>query len=91
MNPVKLTVTDVERKYGLRLGIVFNALEIGVYLLEDEGEVSKIEASKISLHNDGLYYECSGYRIDGSYFEGLEKLNPKDYGVTWALTKEQLI
>lgn len=82
---------DLEEELGVPLEVLFKALKEGVY--------AKFEEGKILETNIKLYYGCGNeFKIRvvcleiGQYedFEWDDYLFVKDYGKTWALTKEEL-
>ena len=82
---------DLEEELGIPLEVLFKALKNGVY--------AKFEEGKILETNIKLYYSCDNeFKIRvvcleiGQYedFEWEDYLFVKNYGKTWALTKEEL-
>ena len=73
---------SIETELGISLEVLFKALKDGIWTNEYE----KRDGRKIWLRNyDGkLILEVSNRFCFDVYY-------PKDYGVTWALTKEELI
>lgn len=82
---------DIEEELGIPLEVLFKALKDGVY--------AKFEEGKILETNIKLYYSCDNeFKIRvvcleiGQYedFEWEDYLFVKNYGKTWALTREEL-
>lgn len=82
---------DLEDELGISLEVLFKALKDGVYAKFEEGKILKTDIK--------LYYSCyNEFTIRvicleiGQYedFEWEDYLFVKNYGKTWALTREEL-
>ena len=77
---------DIEQELEIPLEVLFKALKEGVYRLyeEFEGEPPYVQFSFVSIvydeDNSAWVFECSN----------LDIYDLKDYGKTWALTREEL-
>ena len=72
---------DIEDEFGVNLITLFKALNDGVYFEKDK----KHHIVALDLGSSGNY-RLSYEVIDGFF----ESVYTKDYGKTWALTKEEL-
>lgn len=78
---------DIEKEIGVNLGTLFNALNCGIYAKDArEGAEDKISFFDVSLYssNIGLTLIEETPIIIKNWFL------LKDYGKTWALTKEEM-
>lgn len=81
---------DIEEELGIELVALFRALEKGVYVVDYKGqEPYKTSGLELDLKNRVLNYHWSFLDMNG-YDSGTTKYYFKDYGKTWALTKEEL-
>lgn len=72
---------DIEEELGIDLTTLFKALKKGVYFENDK----KHHVVALDLGSSG------NYRLSYEITDGLfESVYTKDYGKTWALTKEEL-
>jgi len=78
---------DIEDDLGINLTTLFKALKNGFYVITDGYPYNKIEHvdTPMFMFESGVGY-VAFYTCDGSYFD--EKT--KDFGKTWAFTKEEL-
>ena len=74
---------DVEEELGIDLITLFKALKNGVY--SNHYAYAGEEIHKIDVELQKRHY---GFCVSGGFGEGH---NLKDYGKTWALTKEELL
>lgn len=72
---------DIERELGIGLVALFKALKYGIWFREDYGNIS-------GPHRPVLDYDGPILSLD---YEFQYELKFKDYGKTWALTKEELV
>ena len=85
---------DIEEKLGIDLITLFKALNNGVYVrLEEKNDIDFIE--QVSMDNIMEYpcfYYCNENTINlgGLIRPSYTDLYFKDYGKTWALTREEL-
>ena len=75
---------DIEDELGIDLITLFKALINDVYIYHNE-ELTKCEQAPCLLCFDEDY--CLEYHFDND----IEQVYLKDYGKTWALTKEELL
>lgn len=76
---------DIEDELGIDLITLFKALRNGVYYKLNLGQAEKV---------DDVSLNCcvsTGYFIHFEYLNYDICLDTKDYGKTWALTKEELL
>jgi len=72
---------DIDDDIGIEWPIVHKALKNGIYDIENDKFIRCVEF---------LYSgECDEWYIVNGFNE-FETFAPKDYGITWALTKEEL-
>lgn len=74
---------DIEEKLGIDLVTLFKALTSDVYLYHND-KLTKCEQAPLLLCFDGNY--CLEYHFNND----IEQVYLKDYGKTWALSKEEL-
>lgn len=82
---------DIEDELGIELSILFKALENGIWCkccLFDDAKISYRKPDFISLKNKCLVQECDDGSLHSSTY--FIYYYSKDYGKTWALTKEEL-
>lgn len=85
---------DIEEELGIPLEVLFKALKDGVYVrLKKENNIDFIE--QLSMDNvmeDPCFYYCNAdtITINGFVNPQYTELYFKNYGKTWALTKEEL-
>lgn len=84
---------DIEEELGIDLITLFKALEKGVYVKSDGLGITFVE--QVSMDNvteERCFYYCDENTIDlgGLIRPSYTELYFKDYGKTWALTKEEL-
>ena len=77
---------DIEEELGTNLDVIFKALKNGVYDIEKK-QTRKI--SYINKHFIGYIGDSIG-NGDADYPDIQYCYRIKDYGITWALTKEEL-
>ena len=70
---------DVEEKLGIDLITLFKALEDGVYYLNKQKELRWCQSRNLVISQKSLRVYRHHYKLF------------KDYGKTWALTKEELL
>lgn len=88
---------DIEEKYGIELVTLFKALEDGAWFIDYRiKHIKHIFYAKATLVSklDGKF-ECSQQNLKFNGFIILDQLyglghELKDYGITWALTREEL-
>lgn len=68
---------DIEEELGIELATLFKALKQGFYHKDDFGYIEFISGYMIKMLNKDKYEEL--------------RKTLKDYGKTWALTKEELL
>lgn len=79
---------DIEEKLGISLITLFKAIKEGIFILDSKYNMIR-DCTDIYLpidwDNKGFYIECTGDCININQFYYF-----KDYGKTWAFTKEEL-
>lgn len=81
---------DIEEELGIELSVLFKAIKNGVWVWNDKKHTEYFKDKVYGFTNyktkDGLTeYKTKTFRLIGvDYYE------MKDYGKTWALTKEEL-
>lgn len=76
---------DIEQEIGIPLEVLFKALKDGFYFKEENWHLLNHSAGADDMH---LWRTPSGdYQIRWSFTRWVYL---KDYGITWALTKEEL-
>lgn len=92
-----MRLTDIEKELGIDLVTVFRALKDGIYYKNDEDEIEHF----IPDNRCHLVLDCNG-SVDGLNYWLLSIVNVvtnkyvddfwlDKYGLTWALTKEELL
>ena len=83
-NQKLMHLEDIEEELGIDLVTLFKALTSTVYLYHN-GELTECEQAPCLLCFDNEY--CLEYHFEYD----IEQVYLKDYGKTWALTKEELL
>ena len=81
---------DIEDELGIDLLTLFKAIENGIWFKKGKKRIVKDKPdglTKCALENGFQYIKRDGWRLD--CVNGL--IETKDYGKTWALTKEELL
>lgn len=81
---------DIEEELGIDLVTLFKAIENGIWFKKGKKRIVKDKPdglTKCALENGFQYIKRDGWRLD--CVNGL--IETKDYGKTWALTKEELL
>ena len=75
---------DIEEELGIDLITLFNASKNGAYVKETQYSrcVDYIDGASLGFGHNGFYFYDAKNRLWNMFF--------KDYGKTWALTKEEL-
>lgn len=85
---------DIEDELGIDLITLFAALNKGIWIYRGKKKEHTSWCISINGNGDGGYRKTTfwlSYKVNGFDFpDYYEKLNFKDYGKTWALTKEEL-
>lgn len=74
-------IEDIEEKLGIDLNVLFEAIKNGIYVKPKYDRIFHNTFIAITRDLNGEYY---------FYEEETENIYLKDYGKTWALTKEEL-
>lgn len=85
---------DIEEKHGVELVALFKALEQGAWFVDKRNKNIFFAKCTLCSKLDGKF-ECTQEEMKFNGFIILEQLfglgyELKDYGVTWALTREEL-
>lgn len=75
---------DIEEWFEINLPILFEALENGIYAIK-QSNIMHINAKDLVIWRGQLYWKEFGDKVLKAMFDF------KDYGKTWALTKEELL
>ena len=81
---------NIEEKLGINLIILFKALKEGYFFKKDTGEIVSVQDSFFNYYRHNLYYCIEGWYIYSKNGYSRFDVRLKDYGKTWALTKEEL-
>lgn len=83
---------DIEEELGISLEVLFNALKEGIYARLEDDEIRNCNAELHFRYGVGEYviYGVCAEDIEDDCFVWDAVLLPKDYGKTWALTREEL-
>lgn len=75
-------IEDLEEELGIPLEVLFKALKEGI-IINSNGILRNLSGIVLRYNS---YFECCFFE----YGMGTAKVKLKDYGKTWALTKEEL-
>lgn len=76
---------DIEDELGIDLITLFKALKNGIWIKHPLGQVYKVQARLYDLMIDSF-----SEKLKWCFLANSMLIDFKDYGVTWALTKEEL-
>lgn len=86
---------DIEEELGIDLIILFKALKNGIYVKNRKNEIRRVSCNiglvETGGHNSlGLRFQDTNYKWRYLVLDTSRDNDVKDYGKTWALTKEEL-
>ena len=83
---------DLEQELGIPLEVLFKALKEGIWFKNKNGKLRNVD----KIHLNSLLFWMDKFAVDCLPEEEIEEgfnyiqLHFKDYGKTWALTREEL-
>lgn len=86
---------DIEKELGIDLFTLFKALKKGIYVKNRKNEIRRVSCNiglvETGGHNSlGLRFQDTNYKWRYLVLDTSRDNDVKDYGETWALTKEEL-